>query len=87
MLANLLIALVKSKIKRPWGFSDMVSLIRNKLMNYVDIYRFLEESEGCLWKVTSRSGNRSGNSLSTEHRVFVFEISKKTTLKLTRINK
>src|SRR5690606_3685195 len=51
MLANLLITLVKSKVKRSWAFSNMVSLIRNQLMNYVDIYRFLEDPEGCWRKV------------------------------------
>lgn len=87
MLANLLITLVKSKVKRPWAFSNMVSLIRNQLMNYVDIYRFLEDPEGCWRKVTSRDGNRYDNSLFSEHRGLLFEISKKTTSKLTRINK
>ena len=33
MLANLLITLVKSKIKRKRAFSNMVSLIRQQLMN------------------------------------------------------
>lgn len=63
MLANLLVTLVKSKVKRPWAFSNMVSLIRNQLMNYVDIYRFLEDPEGCWRKVTSKDGNRYQNSL------------------------
>lgn len=66
MLANLLITLVKSKVKRPWAFSNMVSLIRNQLMNYVDIYRFLEDPEGCWREVTSRDENRYDNSLFKE---------------------
>ena len=72
MLANLLITLVKSKVKRPWAFSNMVSLIRNQLMNYVDIYRFLEDPEGCWRKVTDRNENRHENSLFTEHRGLAF---------------
>lgn len=72
MLANLLITLVKSKVKRPWAFSNMVSLIRNQLMNYVDIYRFLEDPEGCWRKVTFRDENRYENSLFTEHRGLAF---------------
>lgn len=72
MLANLLITLVKSKVKRPWAFSNMVSLIRNQLMNYINIYRFLEDPEGCWRKVTSRDENRYHNSLFTETRGLAF---------------
>jgi len=43
MLANLLISLVKSKIKHNWAFSNMVSIIRQQLMDYINIYRFLED--------------------------------------------
>ena len=63
MLANLLITLVKSKVKRSWAFSNMVSLIRNQLMNYMDIYRFLEDPEGCWKNVTILDENRYQNSL------------------------
>lgn len=45
MLANLLITLVKSKLKRSWAFSNMVSIIRQQLMNYINIYAFLENPE------------------------------------------
>lgn len=72
MLANLLITLVKSKVKRSWAFSNMVSLIRNQLMNYVDIYRFLEAPEGCWRKVIDRNENRYENSLFTQHRGLAF---------------
>ena len=46
MLANLLITLVQGKVKRKWAFSNLVSLIRQQLMNYVDVYRFMEDPEG-----------------------------------------
>ncbi len=45
MIANLLITLVKNRVKRRWAFSNLVSLIRLHLMNYIDIYRFLEHPE------------------------------------------
>ncbi|MBK3520062.1 IS4 family transposase, partial [Carboxylicivirga marina] len=45
MLANFLITLVKSKLKRNWAFSNMVSIIRQQLMNYINIYAFLENPE------------------------------------------
>ena len=65
MLANLLITLVKSKVKRAWAFSNMVSLIRKQLMNYIDIYRFLEDPEGCWRKVVGEEQSRYQNSLFT----------------------
>jgi hypothetical protein len=45
MLANLSITLVKSKLKRSWVFSNLVSVIRQQLMRYIDVYSFLEDSE------------------------------------------
>ena len=45
MLANLLLTLVRSKVKRKWAFSNMVSFIRKQLMNYINVYRFLENPE------------------------------------------
>lgn len=49
MLANLLITIIKSKIKHSWAFSNMVSIIRQQLMSYVNIYSFLEDPEKC-WR-------------------------------------
>lgn len=46
MLANLLITLVKSQVKRRWAFSNLVSIVRQQLMSYINIYRFLEDPEG-----------------------------------------
>ncbi len=45
MLANLLVTLIKSRIKRSWAFSNLVSIIRQQLMNYINIYAFLENPE------------------------------------------
>jgi IS4 transposase len=44
-IANLLLTLVKNKVKRKWSFSNMVTMIRQMLMYYVDMYRFLENPE------------------------------------------
>lgn len=44
-IANLLLTLVKKKISRKISFSCMVTLIRQMLMYYIDIYRFLENPE------------------------------------------
>jgi len=45
MLANLLLMLVKSKVKKSWAFSNLVSVVRRQLMNYINIYAFLEDAE------------------------------------------
>ncbi len=50
MIANLLVSIIKSKIKRKWAFSNLVSLIRMHLMNYINIYKFLEEPEKS-WRI------------------------------------
>ena len=37
------ITLVKDKIKRPWSFSGLATMIRILLMSYVSIQRFFEQ--------------------------------------------
>jgi len=49
MLSNLLITLIRVRVKKKWSFSNLVSLIRNQLMSYISIYRFLENPESS-WK-------------------------------------
>jgi IS4 transposase len=63
MLANLLITLVKSRIKRKWAFSNMVSIIRQQLMNYINIYTFLEEPEKSWLLLIKEEKNKYPNSL------------------------
>ena len=66
MLANLLITLVKSKLKRKWAFSNMVSIIRQQLMNYIDIYSFLEDPEGAWLRIIKQREKRYEMSLFPE---------------------
>lgn len=63
MLANLLITLVKSRLKRKWAFSNMVSIIRQQLMNYINIYAFLEEPEKSWLIRIKEEKNKYKNSL------------------------
>ena len=42
LIANLPITLMKNKIKRPWGFSGLATMIRILLMSYVSIHGFFE---------------------------------------------
>lgn len=63
MLANLLIMLVKSRIKRSWAFSNIVSLIRRQLMTYNCIYKFLEDPEGSWNAIIKENKEKYVNSL------------------------
>ena len=72
MLANLLISLIRSKVKKKWAFSNtayfvhstsMVSVIRRQLMSYINIYAFLEDPEGSWKKVVVDNKEEYENSL------------------------
>jgi hypothetical protein len=66
MLANLLITLVRSAVKRSWAFSNMVSIIRQQLMNYINIYSFLEDPEGSWNHLIKENKMKYQNSLFPE---------------------
>jgi hypothetical protein len=63
MLANLLITLVKSKVNRKWAFSNLVSVVRQQLMNYINIYCFLEDPEGSWREIVKENRLKYQNSL------------------------
>ncbi|MGH2642717.1 MAG: hypothetical protein ACRDE2_02120 [Chitinophagaceae bacterium] len=73
MLATLLLSLIRSRVKRSWAFSNVVSIIRQQLMNYINIYRFLEEPEGCWRQLIKEKEARYQNSLFPEIRGLTFE--------------
>ncbi len=64
MIANLLITLLKKQVKRNWAFSNLVSLIRLHLMNYINIYSFLEEPEKSWRNLLKNQQIESQNILS-----------------------
>jgi hypothetical protein len=66
LLANLLITLVRSKVKRSWAFSNLVSIIRQQLMNYINIYSFLEDPEGSWNSIIKENKMKYQNSLFPE---------------------
>lgn len=47
LIADLLLRVVTSKVKRRWSFSNLASFVRLHLMNYTHIYKFLEHPERC----------------------------------------
>ena len=66
MIANLLLTLVRSKVKRKWAFSNMVSFIRKQLMNYINVYSFLENPEQSWIAVINERKLKYQNSLFPE---------------------
>ncbi len=47
LLADLLLKIVRCRVKRKWAFSNLASFIRLHLMNYTSMMRFLEKPEAC----------------------------------------
>ena len=63
LIANLLISVIKSRIKRNWSFSNMASIIRQHLMNYIDIYKFLNDPEKAWISIVEKKKAEYQNSL------------------------
>lgn len=68
LLANLLITLVRSKVKRQWAFSNLMSIVRQQLMNYINIFRFLEDPEKSWLEIIKDNTAKSQESLFPEWR-------------------
>jgi IS4 transposase len=45
LIVNLLLSVVKKKLKRSWAFSNLVSFCKIHLFNYINLMRFLENPE------------------------------------------
>ena len=45
LIANLLLMIIQKRIKRPWSFFGLATIVRIMLMYYVNCYTFLEEPE------------------------------------------
>ena len=58
LIANLLLTIVKRRIKRKWSFSNMVTMVRQTLMYYIDMYSYLEEPEKS-WIVINKLRSKS----------------------------
>lgn len=66
LIANLLISVVKSRLKRNWSFSNMTSIIRQHLMNYINIYSFLNDPEKAWLRIIAKEKAKYQNSLFPE---------------------
>ncbi len=47
LIADLLLQVVRNQIPRKWAFSNIVSLLRLHLFNYLDLYSFLKNPDKC----------------------------------------
>ncbi|WP_302848118.1 transposase [Myroides profundi] len=45
LIVNLLISVIKKKLKRSWAFSNLVSFCKIHLFNYIKLLHFLENPE------------------------------------------
>ena len=45
LIANLLLMVIQKRVKRPWSFSGLATMVRIMLMYYVNCYTFLENPE------------------------------------------
>src|SRR6186713_1382410 len=48
LIADLLLQVVRQQVKRKWAFSNIVSLIRLHLFNYLNLFTFLENPDRCM---------------------------------------
>jgi hypothetical protein len=51
LIANLLLTVVQKRVKRDWSFSNLVSMVRQTLMYYINIYSFCENPEKAWLKI------------------------------------
>ena len=45
LIANLVLVILRKKLKRHWAFSNIASFIRINLINYLNLISFLENPE------------------------------------------
>ena len=58
MIANLLLTILRSKIKKKWAFSNMMSIVKHQLMSYINMYAFFEDPEKTWRKVVAEQKER-----------------------------
>lgn len=63
LIANLLLTVIKKKVKRDWSFSNLVTMVRQTLMYYINLYSFCENPEKA-WLEIIREREKSPPILS-----------------------
>ena len=54
LIADLLLQIVKRQVQRKWSFSNLVSIVRLHLFNYLNLFSFLENPERSTISTTSQ---------------------------------
>lgn len=54
LIANLLLTVVKKRVKNQWSFSNLVTMVRQTLMYYIDMYSFCENPEKAWMEVIKK---------------------------------
>ncbi|WP_434977881.1 hypothetical protein [Daejeonia sp. YH14] len=57
LIVNLLLAVIKKRLKRHWAFSNLVSFCKIHLFNYINLMKFLENPEKD-WVIDRDDGNQ-----------------------------
>lgn len=57
LIANLLLSVIKKRIKREWSFSNLITMIRQTLMYYINIYSFCENPEKAWLQIINHSSS------------------------------
>jgi hypothetical protein len=57
LIVNLLLAVIKNKLKRSWAFSNLVSFCKIHLFNYINLLKFLENPERD-WEIEPPESNQ-----------------------------
>lgn len=55
LIANLLLSVIRKRIRHKWSFSNLVTMIRQTLMYYLDLYMFCENPEKAWLKIINQS--------------------------------
>jgi hypothetical protein len=71
MLANLLLTILRSKIKKKWAFSNMMSVIRYHLMSYINVYSFFENPEKT-WTAVIKADREREEQLKNDPQLALF---------------
>lgn len=73
MIANLLLTILRSKIKKQWAFSNMMSIVKHQLMSYINVYAFFEDPERTWRKVIAEEKTRERMRNNNPQTALTFE--------------
>lgn len=62
LIANLLLSVIKKKVKRDWSFSNLATMIRQTLMYYINLYSFCENPEKAWLSIIQQRAQPPPNS-------------------------